>query len=202
MEKGVRGKMRERAFTVFFMFALTLVFVSAVSALHLATRDTVARKAGMYLKRAVLAAAGLDGGLDDAGVAALYDAAVTPEPDAARPARYAVRDPDTGAPRATVFPRAFPGLWGTIRATVGLGPDGATLTGVAFLEHNETPGLGARVTESWFEGQFAGKRGPFRLVPEGTRSAAVDEIDAVTGASITSRAVRDMLNALAREQTQ
>jgi Na+-translocating ferredoxin:NAD+ oxidoreductase RnfG subunit len=62
------------------------------------------------------------------------------------------------------------------------------------VRHNETPGLGARIDEAWFLRQLAGRRPPLSLAPEGTRSPEPGRIDAITGATITSAAVRDILN--------
>jgi Na+-transporting NADH:ubiquinone oxidoreductase subunit C len=68
------------------------------------------------------------------------------------------------------------------------------LTGVDFLKQAETPGLGARIGESWFREQFRGKRGPFSTVGEG-EPAAENQFDAITGATLTSNFVKDLLNA-------
>ena len=67
------------------------------------------------------------------------------------------------------------------------------MLGLDFVKQNETPGLGARISESWFKEQFRGKRGPFRLVPEGVESGE-NEFQAITGATSTSNAVLDLLN--------
>jgi Na+-transporting NADH:ubiquinone oxidoreductase subunit C len=73
--------------------------------------------------------------------------------------------------------------------------------GVAFYRHSETPGLGGRITEDWFKGQFAGKRLPprgkegryFSFVPAGTARGEGD-LDAITGATGTSRGVERLVN--------
>jgi Na+-transporting NADH:ubiquinone oxidoreductase subunit C len=85
------------------------------------------------------------------------------------------------------------GLWGRIEAVVGYETDLKTLTGLDFIRHNETPGLGARITEVWFREQFRGKTGPFTMVPEGTVNST-NEFDAITGATRTSNAVLKMMN--------
>ena len=60
--------------------------------------------------------------------------------------------------------------------------------GVRILEHAETPGLGAKITENSFLGQFKNKSGNELYLKkyhsEGT-------VDAVTGATISSKAVSD-----------
>jgi Na+-transporting NADH:ubiquinone oxidoreductase subunit C len=92
-----------------------------------------------------------------------------------------------------VFIRTGPGLWGDITATVGLDQDLERLTGVDFLKQVETPGLGARISEDWFREQFRGKRGPFTTVAEG-QPTQENEFDAITGATLTTNFVKDILN--------
>ena len=85
---------------------------------------------------------------------------------------------------------------------VAVDPDAGVFGQLRILEHNETPGLGARIEEAWFQRQMAGKTGPFVLKPEGTRSEAPTEIDAITGATLSSAAVRDILNAVVRDANE
>lgn len=81
------------------------------------------------------------------------------------------------------------GYNGYIRMIAGVDSNGA-IEGVAVLEHNETPGLGAKIneirpgeSEPWFLKQFKGRN---------ARSVAVKkDIDAITGATISSKAVTD-----------
>jgi len=193
-----KSKTRERLFTVFFMFAVTAGFISAVSALNLATADIVARNAGLFMQRAVLEAAGLDPTGSAPQVNARYGAAVKKETSPDGDTFFRVVDPGSGE-ESRVFVRRGAGLWGSITAVVGMQRNHEILAGVTFVEHNETPGLGARIDEAWFKKQFRGKRPPLRRVPEGTASASVSEFDAITGATVTSRAVEQILNRTAAE---
>ncbi len=61
------------------------------------------------------------------------------------------------------------------------------------MKQNETPGLGARITEKWFKEQFRGKSAPFTMAAEGT-SEKPGELDAITGATKTSQAVLRIVN--------
>ncbi len=186
-----RNRWRERAQTVGFMFAITLVCGAAVATLQVGTAERVRQNAELFKRRAVRAAAGLAALPDAAALQAWFDADVRVASGAGSEL-YHVRS--NGADVAHVQIRSGSGLWGTIRAAVGLTPDGGALTGLSFLSHNETPGLGARIDEPWFTAQMRGRRGPLRLKPEDTRSEDPQEIDAITGATITSTAVRDLLN--------
>lgn len=191
-------RVREGLRTVGFMCALSGVLIACVSALYLATEERVRRNADLFLQRAVMEVAGVPVPRDAAAVAEWFRGSVEASP-AGAPTEFRVRDAATGAERARAYLRKGSGLWGPITAVIGMAPDRRSFLQLRILEQNETPGLGARIAELWFMRQTEGKSGPFRLVPEGSRSAAPTEIDAVTGATITCAAVLDMLNGLLRE---
>ena len=99
------------------------------------------------------------------------------------------------------FPVGGPGFWGPIYGMVAVDPDASKIIGIAFYKHSETPGLGARIGETWFTNQFEGLRlfpiegekKIFYLRPEGVGKSP-NELDAVTGATGTSRGVEAFLN--------
>ena len=85
------------------------------------------------------------------------------------------------------------GYGGDVTFSIGYKPDG-TLTKYSITTINETPGLGAKATESKFMDQFNDKNvDQFEVTKTGSTSDA--EIDAITGATITSRAVTYGVNA-------
>jgi Na+-transporting NADH:ubiquinone oxidoreductase subunit C len=181
--------MMKRLYPLWFMLGVTLLFMSAVTGAHLGTKEAVDRNQSLYIKRAVLAAAGLQVPLGNKDVETLFQQKAVSAGDSKSIAFDVTADESS----VRVMQVTGTGLWGEIGATVGLKPDG-TLSGIAFTSQNETPGLGARIQEAWFMAQFRGKKPPLTLVAEGTKSSAPSEIDAITGASITSKAVRDMVN--------
>ena len=72
-------------------------------------------------------------------------------------------------------------------------PDGS-VNAVEILDvSNETPGLGQNATQEKFYGQFSGMSGTLSVVKSGADNSA-GEINAVTGATITSRAVTKAVN--------
>jgi Na+-translocating ferredoxin:NAD+ oxidoreductase RnfG subunit len=193
------ARLKEGLRTTGFMFGLTLVVITCVAALHLATAERVGRNAALYLQRAVMEVSGVEVPDDSEAVGVWFTQSVEPEPPAA-PVRFRVRGGADGRVIAIVHMRQGRGLWGLITAVIGVNPVTHRFLRMRFLDQNETPGLGARITEAWFLRQIEGKAGPFVLKPEGTRSPAPTEIDAITGATITSVAVRDMLNGLLRDR--
>ncbi len=82
------------------------------------------------------------------------------------------------------------GYGGQFLVTVGIDP-GGTITGVMVGENQETVGLGKNAEKPEFTGQYVGKSGEIGLVKSG---AAGNQVDALTGATITSRAVTDAVN--------
>ena len=81
------------------------------------------------------------------------------------------------------------GYGGEIEITVGIDGNGA-VTGVSVggASFAETAGLGARSKEPWFMEQFIGKVSPIAIVKDG------GEVDAITSATITSRAVTNAVD--------
>ena len=73
-------------------------------------------------------------------------------------------------------------------------PKMETITGLFILEQKETPGLGNKIIESQWRGQFTGKKTAPALAVTKTGASAPNEIDAVTGATISSRTVTDIVN--------
>ena len=84
-----------------------------------------------------------------------------------------------------VAPNSF---GGAIDLMVGVKADG-TVNGVAVIAHSETASLGANCTREEFRAQYAGGAGPFAVGQDG------GTIEALTGATVTSRAVTDGVNA-------
>ena len=84
------------------------------------------------------------------------------------------------------------GYAGDIQFTLGVSNDGTT-NGISILAISETPGLGMEA-ESVLKPQFAGKKAAqFNYTKTGAVSE--DQIDAISGATITSNAVTNGVNA-------
>ena len=94
------------------------------------------------------------------------------------------------------------GLWGPIWGYVSVNSDGSTIFGTNFSHESETPGLGARIEEESFRATFQNKQlykdGEYKgveVVKKGQKPTTdgADYVDAISGATITSRGVSDML---------
>lgn len=82
------------------------------------------------------------------------------------------------------------GYGGAIDMIVGIGADGA-VTGVTIVSLSETPGLGSHGQDPAFLNQFIGKSGAVEV----TKTGEEGKINAISGATITSRAVTSGVNA-------
>ncbi len=82
------------------------------------------------------------------------------------------------------------GYNGAVRIVAGVDDEGK-VTGVDILSHSETPGLGANAEKDSFKDQFKGKTADIGVVKS---NAGANEINAISGATITSRAVTGAVN--------
>ena len=81
------------------------------------------------------------------------------------------------------------GFGGRVELMAGFLPDG-TINGISVLQQKETPGLGTRMTDPKFSGQFIGKN------PESYKLTVKKDggdVDAITAATISSRAYCDAM---------
>ena len=83
------------------------------------------------------------------------------------------------------------GFGGNIQITVGIKKDG-TVNGVSILSISETAGLGMKATEPSFYNQYVNKKTDKFVVSKDGGDG--EKIDALSGATITSRAVTGAVN--------
>ncbi len=81
-----------------------------------------------------------------------------------------------------------------IELLLGVDPKAEKVTGLFVLDQKETPGLGNKIIEPQWRGQFAQKSAAkaFEVTKKG--ASAPHEIDAVTGATISSKSVTQIIN--------
>lgn len=157
--------------------AVILLIVAAIVALVLGlvdmmTRDTIARNAEEKKTRAMQAVLAADSYEElelPEGASSDIDAVYTAEGQG-----WVVQVTETGSQ-------------GAITMMVGVGED-LTCTGISVTQSSETAGLGAIASQASaagdaFRGQFVGQVNPVAVTKDG------GEINALTGATITSRAI-------------
>ncbi len=98
-----------------------------------------------------------------------------------------------------ILPVYGKGLWGPIWGYISFNEDKNTIYGTLFDHKGETPGLGAEITKPDFSGQFDGKQifedGKLISVSvkKGGGASGNYEVDGISGGTITSRGVENML---------
>ncbi|HLV53932.1 MAG TPA: NADH:ubiquinone reductase (Na(+)-transporting) subunit C [Cryomorphaceae bacterium] len=103
--------------------------------------------------------------------------------------------------RISVIPLAGKGLWGPIWGYIALREDDNTIYGASFDHAGETPGLGAEISEQNFGDQFKGKTlydesgnlVSITLEKTGASPDAPHAVDGITGGTITSKGVEEMI---------
>lgn len=174
--------MKER-FAYVFRLALTLTLIAALTAGALAGVNalTADRIDAIRQKKTLAAIAQVLPNGEKARE-------ISPVPEGC-PAVTAVYGADSGWAIETVVP----GFGGSLTMMVGISPAGSVL-GISIVNHSETAGLGAEAAADnargrAFRKQFEGQAGPFSVTKDG------GTIDAVSGATVTSRAVAAGVNA-------
>ena len=101
------------------------------------------------------------------------------------------------------IPAQGAGLWGPIEGLIGLADDGETITAVSFYKQKETPGLGGEIAGKDFTDRFIGKKlfdsqgqPTLQLVRPG-KAKGEYEVDAVSGATMTSDKVQALIRSSA-----
>jgi Na+-transporting NADH:ubiquinone oxidoreductase subunit C len=100
-----------------------------------------------------------------------------------------------------IIPVRGKGLWGPIWGYIALDSDRNTVFGVSFGHKGETPGLGAEIDTEAFQNQFVGKKifdeqenfVSVKVVKGGQTNTDIHAVDAISGATVTSNGVSDMI---------
>ena len=114
---------------------------------------------------------------------------------------YILRD-EIGTIDKLILPIRGYGLWGTLYGYISIEDDFNTVSGIEFYDHKETPGLGAEVDNPKWKAQWKGKKiykdNKVNLAVIKGKVEAGDlessyKIDGLSGATITSRGVTNMV---------
>ena len=113
---------------------------------------------------------------------------------------------DTGDPEITcyravggekpgyIFVTAANGYGGEVSVMTAVYDEGTVAAIEILAADDETPGLGQNAKNPAFKEQFAGSAGPIEVVKDGSGGAGTGKVNAMTSATITSRAVAGAVN--------
>ena len=185
-----------------FMFITALVFTTIVTLVKITNEERIEINRKIKLQRTIINVLGLNEGaqLTPYEISEIYNKKIKEDKIGSR-IIYTCCDVDGKTVTGYAFPVDGPGFWGPVYAMAAVNPSATKLLGISFYRHTETPGLGGRISENWFSGQFKGlslelsenEKQYFYLVPEEDKKRGND-LDAITGASRTSDAVESFLN--------
>ncbi len=194
--------MKKRLYSIVFMFVLTFVFAAVVSAVKVHNEERIQINQQVKLQRVILKVLGVP--VDEKAANRVVIQAFERRVKAIEVKQQTLYvGYGEGGKQITgyAFPVGGAGFWGPVYGMVSVDPEASRIMGIAFYRHSETPGLGARITETWFTKQFAGlpifpvegDKKIFFLKPAGPGKGP-NELDAITGATGTSRAVEAFVN--------
>lgn len=181
------------AYPIIFMSLVTAVYVSFLAFLNQSTADRIDFLANTDLQKKVLYVFDIPLESEDpSDINDQFERQIeTKEVDGEK--IYLLEE--DGDVKAYAYPVGGAGLWGSIEGYAGISSDYSTLIGVEFISHSETPGLGGRIDEQWYKDQFRDielkdSEKEYIIYPP----APGANVDAITGATSTSQAVRNILN--------
>ncbi len=176
-------------YTIVFTFIVSFAFVSILAFANQATAERVEQNQRIARQRAFLNAIGIPWETEDE-ILDLFGQVEELEIEDTLVYR-------TEHDGHTIYAKEFSGqgLWGTIRGVLALREDLETTAGIEIIDHEETPGLGGRITEQEFKEQFRGRRFPGGEVRAVQEAAEEGEIAAITGATGTTNAMERILSA-------
>jgi len=108
---------------------------------------------------------------------------------------------DVDGAKKYIIPMVGSGLWGPIWGYVAINADLETVFGATFFHKGETPGLGAEISTDMFQDQFTeekisteGVYTKMLMMKDGSGQAQLHKVDGITGGTITSKGVEEMLD--------
>lgn len=102
---------------------------------------------------------------------------------------------ENGTPVGYAVMGGKPGFQDVIELIFGYDAGRGEVLGMKVLESKETPGLGDKIEkDSSFVGAFEGAEAPLSAVKPGSGDGSAGEVDMITGATISSRAVIEIIN--------
>lgn len=182
------------AYPIIFMALLTAIFTVILSYLNYSTAEKIEFLQGAELQKKILYVFDIDVKSNEVeDITNLFNEKIESE-EIDEEIIYTYKE--NGEVKGYAFPATGPGLWGTINAYVGISPDYSELLGLEFITQDETPGLGGRITEDWYKEQFRG----IDLTKASNndyivyRPATDGNVDAIAGATLTSKSVSKLVN--------
>lgn len=185
------AKKKRILYPVVFMVVLTSFFTFALAFINDATADIIAKQQELIIQRSILNVFNIDTDDDlDESIVKIFEETI--EVDTVEETIiFTYKENDVL--KGYAFQFSGTGLWGTITGHAAFNPSHTQMLGINFIAHSETPGLGGRIDEVEFKNQFRD------IDVAGDNIVTLNKntggnVDAISGATLTSIAVRDIMN--------
>jgi RnfABCDGE-type electron transport complex G subunit len=192
--------MKDRIKMIVFVLVLGAAWAAALVAVDRVTSDRIEAYEKAKVRKSVLTALGIEYVENDEGnnIDEVFKSGITEEQiDIGKKEKKSIYRTKDGA---VAFEVTSSGSQGPIKAVMALEEDLETIRGVNIVANTETPGLGDRVLDDENMAKFEGKKLKPKLLIVREGEAAKDyEVDAITGATLTSKAVGKLVNKGAAE---
>ncbi len=183
--------MKDRVWVIILLHIVSSVCAGLLGIVNVKTRPLIAKNKELNLKRAVLSA--LHVPYQNKELEETFEAEIKLNISDEIP--FYLRYSEEGKLEAVAFKLEGSGLWAPISMVIALRADLETIHGMAILEQAETPGLGARIVEAEFLAGFVGKRiEPEIILVSRKKAERENEVDAITGATLSSKALEEIIN--------
>jgi Na+-transporting NADH:ubiquinone oxidoreductase subunit C len=193
-------KKESAAYTILFMVVLSLVLSSFLVFVSSFTKERIEVNLTAIRAKAILEAVGINvHEMDLREIEKTFREKIQIDEFDGRKVYLASVD----GRRVYAFEYTGAGLWGLVSAVIALDESFERLAGISFVRHSETPGLGGRIDENWFKRQFRGEKlsssYPYlmfatNIAKPGNYDPNDSTVDAITGATGTSKAIEKLVN--------
>ncbi|MFA5577506.1 MAG: FMN-binding protein [Tissierellaceae bacterium] len=183
------------SFPIIFMIVITAFFTFILAFLNYSTADKIALNQEIDLSRKILYIFDILPESDNPKeIVAVFQDRIESTPYGDH--EIFIYKDEAGEIQGYAVPVNGPGLWGSVEGYIGISSDYSTVLGLDFISHSETPGLGGRISEDDYKGQFRGLD-LSDVVDDNYiiyRPAPGGNVDAIAGATLTSKSVSKLIN--------
>lgn len=181
-------------FPIIFMVIITAFFTAILAFLNYSTADVIAFNQETELRKTILYVFNIEStSSEPEKIEEVFNKYISEETVNEQKVFVAKEGDNT---IGYAFPIGGTALWGTVEGFAAVSEDFSELLGIDFVSHSETPGLGGRISEDWFKEQFRGlmltnsNNGNYIVY----KPAPGGNVDAIAGATLTSKSVSDFIN--------
>jgi len=177
-------------YPVLFMMLITAIYTFVLAGINALSSDRIASQEALRIEKSIFYVNHLKSDFDEQAIHKMFQSSF--ETVITDKMTYYVYK-ENGDIISYAVPFSGRGLWGTIKGYLALSKDFNTIIGIDFISHSETPGLGGRIEEEWYKAQFNNlplDKSPY-IEYQGNQTK---QLDAITGATLTSNAVKEIIN--------